>query len=70
MGIHYVYISIGIATLILNAVLIYFYIKANKPSPDKQITSPKKGPESFEMDQSTVFEDDDFTMDIDGSKDE
>lgn len=70
MAIHYVYISIGIATLILNAALIYFYIKTNKPSTDNQTTKPKNGPQSFEMDQSTAFDDDDFTMDIDGSKDE
>ncbi|KNY27041.1 hypothetical protein [Pseudobacteroides cellulosolvens] len=70
MGIHYVYISIGIGTLILNAVLIYFYIRTNKPSVDNHIAKPKNGPQSFEMDQSTAFDEDDFTMDIDGSKDE
>jgi cytochrome bd-type quinol oxidase subunit 1 len=44
LGIHYVYISIGIGTLILNAILVYFYIKSNKAIAYKHIPAQKRNP--------------------------
>lgn len=70
MGIHYIYIFIGVGTLILNAILIYFYIKSNKISAYKNIPSTKKKPELYKMEESSTLDDDDFTMNIDNSKEE
>lgn len=71
MGIHYVYISIGICTLILNAVLVYFYIKTNKKQfPEKHGTESKKESSSLPIvDDSTLYEED-YTMSIDNSNDQ
>ncbi|HEY9060208.1 MAG TPA: hypothetical protein VIO64_06870 [Pseudobacteroides sp.] len=71
MGIHYVYIAIGICTLILNAILIYFYIRTNKKQiPEKHGTESKKESNSLLIvDDSTLYEED-YTMSIDNSNDQ
>ena len=72
LGIHYIYISIGVGTLILNGILVYFYIKSNKATAYKHIPSTKKKPEPDKKEESSTFDDDDddFTMNIDNSGDE
>ena len=71
MGIQYIYISIGVGTLILNGILYTSTQKSNKATAYKHIPSTKKKPEPDKRKKASTFDDDDddFTMNIDNSGD-